>query len=53
MCPAYAKKAGIGRKKRAKFVPGSVEQVQNRTGMGFMPTVPEPVVHHLLHLGER
>ena len=35
MCPAYAKKAGIERKKWAKFVPISVEQVQIGTGMGF------------------
>jgi len=49
MCPAYAKKAGIECKKWAKFVPGSVEQVQSRTGMGFVPVVPDPATHHFLH----
>lgn len=35
MCPAYAKKGGIGCKKWAKVVPNSANQVQSRTGMGF------------------
>jgi hypothetical protein len=53
MCPAYAKKAGIECKKWAKFVPGSVEQVQSRTGMEFVPVVFDPATHHFLHLGQR
>jgi hypothetical protein len=35
MCPAYAKKGGIGCKKWAKVVPNGANQVQSRTGMGF------------------
>jgi hypothetical protein len=36
MCSAYAKKAGIECKKRAKLVPQRVDKVQSRTGMGFV-----------------
>jgi hypothetical protein len=50
MCPAYAKKAGIECKKRAKFVPASIDQVQIRTGMGFISRVAARAMHYALHL---
>jgi hypothetical protein len=49
MGPAYAKKAGMERKKRAKLVPGGVDQVQRRTGMGFVSRIADREAHAALH----
>ena len=31
----------------------SVDKVQNRTGVGFMTSIPGLLMHYLLHLGQR
>lgn len=30
----------------------NVDKVQNRTGVGFMTSMPDLVMHHRLHLGQ-